>query len=93
MKHQYFLQEAADADDTLLAKAVASGHVPATCLSGGVVVALAIAGNRVPCAGCYGPRDRCMGTEPTDLEEDEYAAVRDRLLHLFLGDEEPPLGK
>ena len=64
MKQHYFEQPAADADDVELQAAIREGHVPPTCLLGGVLVS----GQRYgeACKGCDGPRDTCGGGPKAD---------------------------
>jgi hypothetical protein len=61
MKLNYFSQPLADPDDLMLKAAIRSGYVPATCLlTGSIVIAERLDGND-PCAGCNGPREKCLG--------------------------------
>lgn len=61
MKPHYFSQEQADADDWQLRMAIDQGYVPEQCLLGGPVVMSEINAGRDPCAGCAGPREKCVG--------------------------------
>ncbi len=61
MKQNYFSQPRADEDDELLKRCINEGHVPSSCLLGGVACAGAIKRGSDPCADCPGPRMNCQG--------------------------------
>jgi hypothetical protein len=61
MKPHYFDQPKADEDDMLLMMAKGQSYVPLNCLLGGMFVMSEINAGRDPCAGCEGPRERCLG--------------------------------
>lgn len=67
MKLHYFNQDEADADDHQLGMAKMQGYVPKTCLFSGAIVMDEINGNRNPCWGCEGPREKCHG-KPKQLD-------------------------
>ncbi len=83
MKLHYFAQVAPDADDLLLADAIAAGKVPRGCLLGGVVASSLIAIDRKPCKSCSGPRERCGG-DPREDDDDRAAAIEQ--LREIIGD-------
>ena len=63
-KAHYFSQDAADTDDMMLQMSIGQGYVPATCLLGGAIVFGLVNQGKDPCAGCYGPREKCRGRTP-----------------------------
>lgn len=71
MKPNYFEQDNADENDTLLGMAKMQGYVPGTCLLGGVTVMGMVAKSTKPCKGCNGPRDKCKGENIMNLTEKE----------------------
>jgi len=75
MKLEYFRQAAPDADDRLLAEAIARGEVPTGCLFGGGVASSLVAVGRKPCHSCAGPRARCGGEPREDGDDDRAAAI------------------
>lgn len=61
MKLHYFNKPTADDDDVALGEAKILGHVPETCLLGGVQVWKSIRAGFDPCVSCLGPREKCGG--------------------------------
>lgn len=50
----------------MLAKAIADGVVPPTCLLGGEILAGWRLRGQKPCDGCLGPRKKCKGSRRVD---------------------------
>lgn len=72
VKRAYFHLLTADNDDLDLGAAKVMGHVPETCLLGGVHAWQAIDAGRDPCATCLAPRGRCGGRPKVDLYEERF---------------------
>ena len=66
MKSHYFNQEKSDDSDMFLDLARHQGYVPDSCLLNGKIVMANISRGMDPCAGCEGPRDRCLGRPYND---------------------------